>query len=106
MAEDVEGLRQDGFRTAPGELGEQLVIAGLAPGALAPGARLRLGASAVIEVIKPRTGCSRFAHIQGRPIKVARGRMGVMARVVCGGAVAVGDAVTLENPAGATSPPA
>ena len=96
-AEDVAELHQDGFRTAPGELGEQLVIAGLEPAVLVPGTRLRLGDAAVIEVVSARTGCSRFAHIQGKPIKAAAGKMGVMARVVCGGEIAVGASVAVEG---------
>jgi MOSC domain-containing protein YiiM len=96
-AEAVAELQQEGFRTAPGELGEQLVIAGLDPAVLVPGVRLRLGEAAVIEVVSARTGCSRFAHIQGKPIKAAAGKMGIMVRVVCGGAIAVGAAVTVED---------
>jgi MOSC domain-containing protein YiiM len=95
LAEAVEGLRADGFRTAPGELGEQVVVAGLDAGAVAAGARLRLGA-AVIEVTAPRTPCGRFAHVQGQTVKAAWGRIGVMARVVRGGEVAVGDPVGVE----------
>jgi MOSC domain-containing protein YiiM len=97
-AETVERLREEGFRTDPGELGEQLVIAGLGPDTLAPGVRLRLGESAVIEVTRVRTPCGRFAHIQGRTIQAAWGRIGVMARVVCGGDIAVGAAVRVEDP--------
>jgi MOSC domain-containing protein YiiM len=89
-AETVERLRADGFRTRPGELGEQLVLAGLEADALSPGARLRLGDTAVIEITTTRTPCERFAHIQGKSIKEAWGRIGAMARVVCGGEIAVG----------------
>lgn len=95
-AETVERLREEEFRTRPGELGEQLVIAGLEPDLLVPGVRLHLGASAVIEITCPRTPCSRFAHIQGQPIKAARDKLGVMARVVRGGDIAVGDTATVE----------
>jgi MOSC domain-containing protein YiiM len=42
-------------------------------------------------------GCSRFAHIQGKPIPEAR-CMGFMARVVSSGPIAVGDAVAVESP--------
>jgi MOSC domain-containing protein YiiM len=103
LAEAVAGLRAEGFRTAPGELGEQLVIAGLEPGLLAVGARLRLGEAAVIEVTTPRTPCSRFEHIQGKPIKAAWGKLGAMARVVCGGAIAVGAEVAVAPSAAASS---
>jgi MOSC domain-containing protein YiiM len=97
LAEDVESLRGEGFYSAPGQLGEQLVIAGLGPGAPAVGARLRLGDAAVIEVTEPRTGCGRFASIQGRPKDAANGRLGFMARVLRGGEVRVGAAVCLES---------
>jgi MOSC domain-containing protein YiiM len=99
LADDVASLRGDGFRAAPGELGEQLVIAGLGPGAPAVGVRLRLGESAVIEVTEPRTGCGRFSAVQGRSKGAADGRLGFMARVLHGGEVAVGAAVCVE-PAG------
>ncbi len=96
LAEVVEQLRAEGFRTAPGELGEQLVIAGLDPTSVAPGVRLRVGESAVIEIVYARMPCSRFARVQGKPRDAARGRIGYMARVVRGGEVAVGSAVSLE----------
>jgi MOSC domain-containing protein YiiM len=105
LAETVQGLRAEGFRTAPGELGEQLVITGLEPSLLAPGARLRLGEAAVIEVTTPRTPCSRFEHIQGKSIKAAWGNIGVMARVVCGGDIAVGAEVAVVTSAAASSHP-
>lgn len=94
FAEAVATLHAEGYRTAPGELGEQVVVAGLDPAAAAPGARLRLG-GAVIEVTEARTGCERFEHIQGRPKEASAGRIGVMAKVVAGGPVRVGDAVEL-----------
>jgi MOSC domain-containing protein YiiM len=93
FAETMAGLRAEGFKAAPGELGEQIVVAGLDESALTPGTRLALGGSAVIEVTLPRTGCDRFAHIQGKPKEIARGRLGIMARVVTGGTVRTGDEV-------------
>jgi MOSC domain-containing protein YiiM len=102
LAETVADLRAEGFRTGPGELGEQLVITGLEPSLLVPGVRLRLGETAVIEVTSPRAPCSRFEHIQGRPIAAASGKIGVMARVVCGGAIAVGEEVAVVTSAAAS----
>jgi MOSC domain-containing protein YiiM len=92
-AETIAQLRAEGFKAAPGELGEQIVVAGVDEAALTPGARLALGESAVIEVTLPRTGCDRFAHIQGKPKEIAKGRLGIMARVVTGGAIRAGDEV-------------
>ena len=94
-AETVADLEAEGFKTAPGELGEQLVVAGLPPDAATPGKRLRIGGSAVIEFDKLRTGCARFEQIQGRPKSAVAGRLGIMARVLVGGPIAVGDAVTV-----------
>lgn len=92
-AETLAQLRAEGFLTAPGELGEQIVVAGVDEATLVPGSRLLLGESAVIEVTMPRTGCDRFAHIQGKPKETVTGRLGVMARVVAGGVVRAGDPV-------------
>jgi MOSC domain-containing protein YiiM len=92
LAEVVAELRDEGFKTEPGELGEQIIVSGIAREALPPGARLRLGPT-VIEVTIPRTGCGRFETIQGKSKKLTVGRLGVMAKVIAGGEVAVGDAV-------------
>jgi MOSC domain-containing protein YiiM len=92
LAETLAELGREGFRAGPGELGEQIVIAGLDPAALVQGTRIRLG-RAVIEVGIPRTGCARLESIQGKPKQSAKGRLGAMARVITGGEVAIGDAV-------------
>jgi MOSC domain-containing protein YiiM len=76
-------------------MGEQIVVNGVEIDALPVGARIRLGEVAVVEVTSARTGCDRFEHIQGKPKKLVRGRLGVMARVVTGGPIAVGDPVAL-----------
>ncbi len=93
-AETLAQLGAEGYRAAPGQMGEQLVVAGLDVNRLAAGTRLRLGDAAVIEVLKPRTGCERLRQIQGcTPAQVA-GRLGVMALVLTGGTIHVGDSVT------------
>jgi MOSC domain-containing protein YiiM len=98
LAETLAELAAEGFSTQPGAMGEQIVLAGLDPTALAPSARLKLGA-AIVEIGIPRTGCARFETIQGKPRQAAKGRLGVMARVVAGGEVAVGDPVEVLQPA-------
>ena len=90
-AETVEALRTDGFKTAPGELGEQIVIGGLDVDALVKGDVLRLGSEALIEVTMVRTPCEWFERIQDKPMAEAEGRLGVMAKVVKGGCIRVGD---------------
>lgn len=98
FAEHVAQLAVEGFHAAPGELGEQLVIAGLAPETIVPGTQLCLGDSALIELYEHRTGCSRFAQIQGKPPSAADGRLGYMARIITGGKIAIGAPVTLASP--------
>jgi MOSC domain-containing protein YiiM len=90
-------LQAEGFQTGPGEMGEQIVLSGLPVDALQPGDRLRLGRSAVVEVVEPRTGCGRFEAIQGKLRDSVAGRLGVMAQVIEGGLLRVGDPA--ERPA-------
>jgi MOSC domain-containing protein YiiM len=94
-AESLRTLAREGFHTAPGQLGEQLIIAGFAVDALPIGARFQIGESATVEVVEPRTGCGRFEQHQGKLRQEAAGRLGVMARVVQGGTIRAGDPVRL-----------
>jgi uncharacterized protein YdeI (YjbR/CyaY-like superfamily) len=91
--ETLEALREEGFYTLPGQMGEQIVIQGLDVGKLATGEQLQIGERACVEVVSHRTGCERFEGVQGKSPTLAAGRLGVMARVVRGGRVAVGDPV-------------
>ncbi len=93
--ETLEQLRAAGFRTAPGEMGEQIVVSGMPIDRLAPGTRLRLGDGVIIEAIQPRTGCARLRHIQGCTSADVAGRLGIMARVLTGGTIRIGEAVEL-----------
>jgi len=92
-------LREEGCHTGPGQMGEQLVLEGVDVDNLAAGSQIRLGATAIVEVVEPRTGCDRFEHIQGQHKKLVRGRFGIIARVRVSGKIAVGDDVcTLQVP--------
>lgn len=91
-------LRGQGFYTEPGQMGEQIVIHQLDVDNLPPGTRVQLGGAAVIEVVEQRRGCARFSHIQGKPLDLVEGKMGVMAVVVTGGRIGVGDPVKVLKP--------
>lgn len=91
--EELERLRAEGYDTAPGRMGEQIIIRGMEVIDLAPGTRLRIGATAEIEITKPRTGCSWLERVQGKPKANTVNRLGVLARVVVAGQIAVGDEV-------------
>jgi MOSC domain-containing protein YiiM len=92
----LAGLAAQGYKTGPGQMGEQLVLDGLDVDALAPGDKIQIGA-AVIELIKARSGCERFEHIQTLPR--AGTRLGYMARVAVAGEIRVGDAVAVVRQA-------
>jgi MOSC domain-containing protein YiiM len=91
--ETLQQLSGEGFQTAPGQMGEQLTLKGLDVNALNPGDQIQLGEAARIEILKARTGCDRFEHIQGKSPDLVQGRMGMMARVVADGVIQVGDPV-------------
>lgn len=95
-------LQPQGYKTEPGQFGEQIIISGLAVESLEPGAYLQLGSEACIEIVKTRTGCDRLELAQGKTIK-GLGPLGVMARVIVGGTIGVGDPVTLLETAPAVA---
>jgi MOSC domain-containing protein YiiM len=78
-------------------MGEQLILEGLAQdlNTLPAGTQLQIGTEAVVELVKPRTGCDRFEAIQGLSPSLIQLRMGMMARVLRGGSIAVGDEVKI-----------
>ena len=90
-------LGKEGFTVEPGRMGEQIIVSGLNMNDLVEGDQVQLG-DAVIEVVSYRTGCDRFKALQSKDPTDAKGRLGVMAKVVSGGQISVGDAVkVLEN---------
>ncbi len=91
--ETLDQLAREGFMTAPGQMGEQIVVSGLDMNALNPGDRVQLGESAVVQIVKPRTGCAKFKTVQGHEPAEAVNRLGIMATVIAGGSIGVGDPV-------------
>jgi MOSC domain-containing protein YiiM len=96
MATLVE-MQKAGCRIDPGEMGEQIVLDDIVIESLPNGAMLRVEGGALIEVVQLRTPCSRFERIQNVTIKDAWGRVGVMARVVRGGPIRIGDSVSVVD---------
>lgn len=112
-AELFDELAPLGIAVTPGQMGENITTRGLAILELAPGARLHLGDSAVIEVTGVRNPCNTLDAIDERLLgqvaqKQADGsitrKAGVMAIVVAGGVVRAGDAIRVETPVGASGP--
>lgn len=104
----LDDLARLGQPVSPGELGENVLTAGVELLALPVGTRLRLGQDAVVRLTGKRDPCSRINEIrpglmklcfgtdsEGRPT----GRIGVLGVVEAGGSVRPGDAVAIELPA-------
>lgn len=97
-----------GFSVAAGEMGENVTTRGVDLLALPVGARLRLGADAMVEVTGLRNPCHQLESIQAGLMAAVLDRdadgaivrkAGVMAVVVAGGDVRAGDPITIELPA-------
>jgi MOSC domain-containing protein YiiM len=107
-AELFDQLRAKGFSVRPGDLGENVTTSGIDLLALPRGARLHLGATAVVEVTGLRNPCIQLNGFQKGLMaatldKDAAGNLirkaGVMSIVLADGDVRPGDAVRVELPA-------
>ncbi len=106
-AELLDDLRERGLAVEPGEVGENVLTRGVDLLALPTGARVRLGADAVVEVTGLRNPCVQLDRIQpglmaavldrdadGKLVRKA----GVMGIVLNGGGVRPGDRIRVELP--------
>ncbi|HEX2619353.1 MAG TPA: MOSC domain-containing protein, partial [Phototrophicaceae bacterium] len=66
---------------------------------------LCLGDEAYAEITGVRTPCEWFEAIQGKTMAEAENRVGMMAKVIQGGMIRIGDTVTLREAQKADSKP-
>ncbi len=113
QAELLDLLRSKGFDVSPGDIGENVLTRNIDLLALPRGARVRLGADAVVEVTGLRNPCVQLDRFQDglREAVLRRSEdgelerlAGVMGVVLAGGQVRPGDAVQVEPPAGELQP--
>lgn len=106
-------LNASGFDVHPGGMGENILTRGLDLLGLPTGTRLHIGAGAIIEITGLRNPCAQLDGYRPGLMKAvldrdAEGRLirkaGVMAIVVTGGNVHVGDPIAVELPALPHSP--
>ena len=87
----------DAFGLAPGEVRENIVTRGIDLQALPAGTRLDIG-SALLEITKDCEPCAFIDHLRpGLRERMVR-RRGMLARVLRGGEIRVGDAIALRPP--------
>ncbi len=107
-AELLTELAACGFSVCPGAIGENVTTSGVQLLHLPTGTRLRLGSEAVVEVTGLRNPCKQLDQFQAGLMAATLDRAddgslvrkaGVMAIVVVGGRVHVGDAIQVELPA-------
>ncbi len=105
-AELFEELAGKGFAVEPGQLGENITTQGIDLLGLSRGTRLRLGSDALIEITGLRNPCKQIDGLAKGLMaatldKADDGSLvrkcGVMATVVKGGDVKVGDGIVLES---------
>ncbi|MDC0767567.1 MOSC domain-containing protein [Streptomyces sp. HD] len=104
---------EEGFKVAPGELGENITTRGIDLLGLPVGTLLRIGDSAVLEVTGLRNPCLQIDNFQDGLLKQVVGRdeagnivhkAGIMSIVREGGVVRPGDTIEAELPAGPHKP--
>jgi MOSC domain-containing protein YiiM len=100
-------LRARGFAVKPAELGENITTEGIDLLGLPTGARLHLGASAVVEVTGLRNPCIQLDHFRKGLMAATLDRdadgnlirkAGIMSIVTADGDVRPGDAIRIELP--------
>ena len=93
--ETLDQLAEQGWQTAPGQMGEQIVLAGFDVMDLPRGAIIQIGDTAQVELLGRRTPCSWLAAVQGKNHEAVENLVGRMAGVLVGGRIRVGDKVII-----------
>jgi MOSC domain-containing protein YiiM len=100
-------LRGAGFKTGPGDLGENITTTGLDLAALPTGTILRLGDGALVSLTGLRNPCLQIDNFERGVLKMVMTRdadgtvmrrAGVMAVVILGGTVRLGDRIDVALP--------
>jgi MOSC domain-containing protein YiiM len=106
-AELHDELRAQGFDLNPGEMGENITTRGLDLLGLPTGAKLQIGAAAIIEVTGLRNPCAQLDQFQPGLMAACLGqdeqgnlirKAGIMGIVIVGGEVKPGDTIHVELP--------
>jgi MOSC domain-containing protein YiiM len=106
-AELFDELAAKGFSVAPGQMGENVTTRGIDLLGLPVGARLRLGASAVVEITGLRNPCAQIDAFRPGLLKAVLDhdrdgtlvrKAGIMGVVLAGGEIRPGDPIAVELP--------
>jgi MOSC domain-containing protein YiiM len=112
-AELFDGLAQQGFTVAPGDLGENITTRGIDLLALATDTILHIGLTASVRITGLRNPCSQIDKFQSGLMAATLGRdsagnvtrkAGVMSVVLASGDIIPGDTIRIEPPLGQHRP--
>lgn len=93
----VDQSTLDAVALDAGALRENITVRGMPVNTLQPGTRLRLG-GALLEVTMPCTVCGELDDLRSGLKEALRDRRGILTRVVAGGVVRLGDAISIVEP--------
>ena len=94
---DSETLDEMGLKLS--QIRENVTTTGLAPSSIAAGQRLALGDDVVLEVTGDCAPCGRMDEIRAGLRERLEGRRGLLATVIEGGTMTVGDPICTVEPA-------
>ena len=89
----IEKETLDALTLSPGQVKENITTEGIMLMGLKMNDRLRLGKDVLLEITKPCSPCSRMEEIRPGLRGGLAGKRGMLARVVNGGIVSVGDTI-------------
>lgn len=93
--DSIDAFNARGAGVSAGAFGENLTVSGMDLKTLPVGCRLRIGETALLEITQIGKTCHTSCEIAQRMGECIMPREGIFARVLRGGAVAVGDAVSV-----------
>ena len=96
--EQIEAFKLSGhIDLRSGDFAENLVLSGLDLSSLGLGSRIRVGTDAILTITQLGKRCHQRCAIYGKTGDCIMPRVGLFARVLAGGPLAVGDAVAIEE---------
>ncbi|OLD68192.1 MAG: hypothetical protein AUI33_09840 [Ignavibacteria bacterium 13_1_40CM_2_61_4] len=89
----IEQETLDEFGFSPGVVKENITTGGIVLMKLPYKERLLIGRDVILEITKPCSPCSRMEELRPGLQKAIAGRRGILARVIRGGVISVGDPI-------------
>ena len=86
----------DGAGLAPGQVKENITVTGLNVAAIKPGQVFTIGDGITLEAVGDCEACSKMDAIRMGLMDQLQGKRGMLAKVINGGNIKVGDSITVE----------